>query len=63
MRLPAEMEASFWQEIQQSHMEFAMEYMLRLAREALEKGMAVGREYGIKETKAGAKAKRVLKCP
>jgi predicted transposase YdaD len=46
MRLPAEMEASFWQEIQQTHKEFAMEYMLPFAREAREKGRAEGRQLG-----------------
>ncbi|WP_228894460.1 DUF4351 domain-containing protein [Pseudoduganella aquatica] len=46
MRLPAEMEAAFWQEIKQKHEGFAMEYMLPFVREALEKGEAKGRLRG-----------------
>ncbi|WP_162251397.1 DUF4351 domain-containing protein [Massilia sp. Root418] len=49
MRLPAEMETSLWQEIEQKRKEHAVEYLLPFEREALEKGLQKGLLEGLEK--------------
>lgn len=49
MALPAELEASFWQEVQQYQQEKQMQYITSIERIGIQKGIEQGIQQGLRE--------------